>query len=583
MGNLSIDFIAAYENGTLLKAINEEVGNDWENTEAIAKELAKFHNEGRIDIISVFSDLKNDPNSEISFFDTRDVLEKAMIHIEAPIQKVMDLVLKLLVEAGQDFCATTIVNSYVEFCVIDSSRPEEALNLIENSVDRYSSLLLSTLVAGSKFDPEHYLKEGIRLSQHESWIIRCNAIFSLGVISDPESAESVESAISCLERSSAEETNDQVLGKLIASAFNLYKLRNEMKERLFRLIDNALSRGKDYSLHAATEIFGFSFSSIPDNLLGILLKNFLRVNPENEASIRYIDFGLKHLLKQDSSKGIDFLSNLLRINSDNLSIKAFGVTINELLKREKVILNSIITRWLQTGEICLCRAVNKIVSSVHGHDLKLKIIESELNPNDSNEIKFISRKAIGFLFYIPIAAASVIVSLMDYTDGNETEDYLLSLLYDPLLISYPGQVKDYLLEVVNLQPDEAKIPLKKILDKLDDYLRDFESTGEIPELYPSQSQREARHRRQNRQASELYREAEKRSVLFSLIPKSTILYGKRSIIYQYQTDGTTKRMETPLQSIETGVEIAQLGIFDPFYLDILLTSFRFEKKNEINY
>ena len=53
--------------------------------------------------------------------------------------------------------------------------------------------------------------------------IRKKAIYSLGRIQLPQDTEVCEPALACLELSISKETDDQLLGILVESAFSLYK------------------------------------------------------------------------------------------------------------------------------------------------------------------------------------------------------------------------------------------------------------------------------------------------------------------------------------------------------------------------
>ena len=57
---------------------------------------------------------------------------------------------------------------------------------------------------------------------------------------------------------------------------------------------------------------------------------------------------------------------------------------------------------------------------------------------------FIAHKAIGYFFMKPVTAASVVISLMRVAPNDEVLDELGKLLLNPLLMNYPGSVRQYL-------------------------------------------------------------------------------------------------------------------------------------------
>jgi hypothetical protein len=166
---------------------------------------------------------------------------------------------------------------------------------------------------------------------------------------------------------------------------------------------------------------------------------------------------------------------------------------------------------------------------------------------------------------------------MRHTSDDETLKQLNTLLFEPLLLNFPGKVKDYLIRRADSESGKTKTAIETTIKIFKDYLDDLKSTGVIPELHPPQTQRDAYQRHFSRLMSESLKEAEKESVFFSLVSKSVLLYGRKSIDYVYRPDGQSTRMETPLQSHGTEIEFPRLENIDPFGLDYMLRVFRVEQ------
>lgn len=489
----------------------------------------------------------------------------------------MCCVFHLVHEAGQDMAAGTLFDSFIDFCAAEPSRPEESLRHIESSIDQYADLLTPTIVAGARIDVRHYINEAIRLSEHENIEIRKRAIFSIGRIQYPQDTNLCESALACLEFIGTKETDDNLLGNLIKSAFSLYKHDKSQVERIIGLISSALSKGGDYALHAASELFGFDFNELPEVLLDALLKHLRCVRPQNKGTLDNIDYGLIRLInREDPTKGIEFLEAVLVSNSDDASMDIFDSVIQGLRKNNKV-LNKLMTRWFLRGDRILCEGIRAVVNNARDDNMLLQIDPSELVSMEPLHIVFLARKTIGYLFFNPITAASVIISMMHHTNDDETLQQLGTLLFDPLLLNFSGKVKGYLIKQVESEPGEAKTTIETALKAFDEYLDDLKSTGGILELHPSQAQRDAHRRHFFRLMSESFKEVEKKSVLLSLVSKSVLLYGRKSINYVYDIDGKSNRMEVPLHSHGTEMEIPRLQIIDPFGLDYMLRIFRAEQ------
>ena len=120
--------LAGYRAGNFLETVFSCLTADHEEREKVALELAALHNDGILDVVAAFEELKNHNPNGPDFFLTRHVFEETLPHLTAPVPSVMRCVLQLHREAGRDLAAGTILDGLIGFCAKDSSRPEEALN-----------------------------------------------------------------------------------------------------------------------------------------------------------------------------------------------------------------------------------------------------------------------------------------------------------------------------------------------------------------------------------------------------------------------------------------------------------------------
>ncbi len=164
--------VESFKSGDLLETVYAGLRSDRTDQDDLALELAALHNQGLIDVVAAFAGLKNTSTTGADFFLTRDVFQKALPHVNAPVASVMRCVLHLCREAGQDMAAGWIIEGFVGFCIEESSRPRDALNEIEANPDMFAELLVATLVAGSRIDNPHYLAEAIRLCEDKNIELR---------------------------------------------------------------------------------------------------------------------------------------------------------------------------------------------------------------------------------------------------------------------------------------------------------------------------------------------------------------------------------------------------------------------------
>ena len=576
MGDLKNELTQSYKAGTLLQTIYDSARTERDGRDALVVQLVALHNEGVVDIVSAFSSFENRPDHGIDFFPTRRLFEKALPEIEAPVGAVMRCVHHLYREAGRDLMAGTILESFVAFCAKSSARPRQALKEIEDD-PALLDFLTPTLVAGSRIEPERYLAETVRLARDKCAEVRKRAVFALGRLERLETSALLESVFESLERTIAEEDDDEILGSAVRSLSSLMRQDETSYERVATLVDRALTKGGDYARHAASALFGFDTLKLQPKLLDALIAHLLRVNPEKTGTLENLDFGIAHLLeKGDQEKGSDFLERLLLASPDKLCLKPFD-SVTAAILGDTALRNRLVTRWLLRGEPVLCEAVRALITGVHGSPIELELDPDELEPADMLHIVFAARKAIGYLFFKPVSATSFVVSLMHLAPDDERLAALGQLLFDPLLINYTGEALEYVERRAAGGSERVAKALNNAIKQVEGYLEDLRAVGDIRELQPGVAQREAYHRYHSRLLAEAYKEAEKKSVFLNIVHKSVLLYGRKLIAYVYGPDGQAHRTEIPLHAHTTEVEVPRGERIDPFGLDYMLRVFRAER------
>lgn len=130
MSDIKHDLLKAFEKGDFLKVVYEKTSAERENRQNLSDELIMLHNEGLIDVVAGFRILQNRSETGVDFFLTRHVFEKILPDLDASVLPVMECVLHLVNEAGQDMTAGLLFSPYIDFCALNSFRPEEALSFI---------------------------------------------------------------------------------------------------------------------------------------------------------------------------------------------------------------------------------------------------------------------------------------------------------------------------------------------------------------------------------------------------------------------------------------------------------------------
>ena len=240
------------------------------------------------------------------------------------------------------------------------------------------------------------------------------------------------------------------------------------------------------------------------------------------------------------------------------------------------LLSRVTTRWLLNGAPALCESVRSIVGKSHNDNLPTDIDATELKMKDFIHMVFVARKTIGYLFMNPITATSILISLMRLAHDDKTLECLGELLFDPLLINYPGNVLEYVEAQARQETEKVKETLDKALAELAAYLDTLSAVPVLAALHPSQAHREAYSRYTGELFAALRQEAEKHSVFRHLASKSTLLYGRKCINYVDGGGGPPHRVETPLTSYSGPREFPGMERLDEHGLNYMLHVFRAE-------
>lgn len=575
MEELRKKLINAHKQGNFLEIVYQTSRNLGNDRKSLGNEIAILHNEGAINAVAEFRQLSKDLKGT-DFFLTRSIFEDALPAIIAPVALVMDCVKHLVAEAGNDMAASWSITPFIKYCEADINRPKEVLRIAENGSEEWLDFIAPAIIAGSNLQLSEYVPIAITLTHHENLEVRIRAVFAIGKLNYCNNTSLLINALRALESIIKSDNNDRILGTAIKSAYSLYISDTNMEVDVIQLIKIVLTRKDDFVLQAASELFYFYNDKYPSALLDILLGALKSAKPQNKDTLANIENGLRYLVKSNlEEKAISFLENFLIQNKDDFSIKSFTNLINDLFCNHRSILNKIATRWFLSKKIPLCRAVMEIIQLAPGNDIILSADLSLLAEQPEGTCLFIAKKVIGWLFHSPTCCTSFIVSIIDISSSNEI-DQLTDLLFSPLLINYPGKAKKYLNSVLTSRSLRAQSMITKALAKLENYQKDLKTAKDIPELLPSQAQRETYNRHFYRQFEISYKEAQKNSIVKFIATELILLYGRKSICYIQDPNNQAHRVEIPLENFDHSIDIPNLDCIDPHGLDYMLRVFRFE-------
>lgn len=563
--------------GTLHRFIldNYERGNDIEDTGLLTLAV-DLHNNDTLNLLSVLTPEALRDATGFHFFTLQQFYCSAIPHLECEPKSLM-IAVSALVDAGGNDGAATLPNvAYRDWCAAKADRPATALALIEAGDADAKDYLSLTLEAGAKLDLREYMQRAIAYARNApQW--RMGALTALARFESGSATDLAHEALALLAGLVANECDDVIRMHILAATLGLHAgCPKKLHKKALAVMSKAVALRGEHVLHRCASALLSHGQELNDAMVEVLLAALEEVNPSNLGTINTLDVSLAKLVKAGKGQRVaEFLEVIFQTHPDELSFTQFDSVGYELTKNERALAEDMTVRWLMTGNQSLASHITSLLG-VSGRDAA--IFSVDIVPYELRDIEalFLARKAVGWFFFHPITAASLVICILRSVKG-EIAEKIGDLLFEPLLLNYSGDLRDHLVGRIKGPKDRAKPHIRRAVAKLDAYLDDLRAVGFIKELAPSESERLIERKQQNERMRQIQKQAEQSSVLLSLVSKSIILHGNGSIGYQRGSDGKLHRHAMKMGGFRTSWEAPRLQSIDPFGVERQLRQFRSER------
>ncbi len=521
-----------------------------------------LHNKGDIDLVAVATTAAFAAINGHSFFAAQHQYCVAIPKLQTDATTLMACCSALVKQAGSDGAAGEPYGAFQTWC---AANLDQAHSVVARARDGDAQAKEFVSFALRSTNDSDTAIQFVQCYSDERRIAGMHALRHMRYAD----AAAAHSAVSVLEPFLASGTDDNVRVNALLAAFDILKMHPDMAIAA-RIVAAAIVDARPSMLFGLAQVIWLHQRLVDDAVLGQALATLQGLPPESSGAVRILDMALHNFVGTPrESLALDFLTERLR--GGMLNLENFGTTAHSLRRGDPERLYRLVVRWLLSGSSPLCNAANDLV----GVDRE-RAFHTTAAPLALSSVQhlFLCRKAIGYLFLKPVVCCSIIVSVLR-TSTPEVAEEITELLFDPLLLNYGGETKDYLKSLVETDP--AYPFVQKAMAKEEAFHKELDATGTIKELHPSEYQRDVvwqRTRDEMRGAQEL---AEKQSILINLVHRSTILYGKRSLTYVSDPDGNRRAVAIDLKSIGASFELPRHEILDPVGLDYMLRVFRVEK------
>ena len=390
---------------------------------------------------------------------------------------------------------------------------------------------------------------------------------ALGRIPIDDSSKAQEATLVLQPYLSAED--DNLRANALFAAFDVLKKHNDF-EKASSFVEAAAKEPGPATLHSLANIIWLHHKLLSQQAIQTALNALQSVQSDHKGTFGILDIGLHQLLGTASGPMVlDFLTAKLR--DEQITLEDFRTTASELTRNNPQRLYGIVVRWLLSGSMALCENVAHLIPFDDNRPFDTNVASVELT---SAKQAFLCRKAIGFLFTRPVTCCSILVSVLRSGD-KDAADEATDLLFEPMLVNYSGNAVNYLKEIT--AGDPAYLAVHQALERHRAYFSGLEATAAIKELHPSDYERDVVRQRSYDEMCAAQKAAERQSVLLSAVHRSTLLYGKRSLTYVLDSDGSRRAVALDLKSVGVSFEMPRHEVLDPVGLDLMLRIFRVEK------
>lgn len=556
-----------YHSGTLLAAIFGKLQSGFREN-SVVSECARMHNRGEIDLLSLVKDPEFSEIETHLFFAGQYFYCKVIPQLLATPQAMMACVKALVEQGGNDLAANQPNAAFREWCAVDLSRAIAVIDSAEVGDPLASKFMTLALTAGDMIERAISVVEKYRDER------RVSAVAALGRMNYTD-LNSARSALDALRQALDDQADDILCANVLSAALGIVEKAGPEAVAVAEDIVKAgcAVPGPQTQYCCARGLWAHP-SSINATILTSMFEALSSINPEHKGILEELDMGLRSMLDTTfSEQAINFVEKVFGLADGRLTLADFPNFGHDLITGSRDRIHGTLVKWMLSGDRILCDGFANLLRGREKNDqfFDLEIYGYELTPVQKT---FLCRKAIGYFFYQPVIAASIIVAILRDCD-DDVASAVSELLFDPLLINYGGEIRDYLDGISEADPAFKSVQVA--LGSASQYLSELHSIGVIKELHPSEHQRQIERMRLQEQSRQIHKQAEEQSLFRNLVHRSVLLYGRRSLMYVGLPGEARRPIEMELHAHSFSFEMPRMEVVDPDGLDYMLRVFRAER------
>lgn len=503
------------------------------------------------------------------FFLVQHVLCDLIPHLNVDQDVLLAFIGRLLDVGGNDLAAGAPSTAFGEWTKKNAVRSSKVYKAARNGDNLALRQLFTVLVMNAD------IEEGLIFAQAHEREAKLAALSALGTM---ELGDRYGEVLDTLLQGASSDDEDIALRSLEAG-YSAAAQREALAPVGFdEQLERALQTRSSFAIHLATNLLWMHRAGLTENALNLCLDAAADVDPDSAGTISHLDHAAYQLVSVGhAKKAIFLLSELFDRSKGRITFDAFQSTYHALQNAGSDVLGSAVVYWLLNGSVHTHQCLASEVCGPCNDNPPFSIPTSSLPLNSSDQL-FLCRKAIGWFFIDPLAAVAIPLAVVRY-GSPDIKNAVLDLMYDPLLVSYGGKLKEYLERHV-AAGGESALDVVELLARKTELQDAMEGIERLVELHPSEMQRETEHIHWHEQTERSTQQGGRKSIFDDLITKQYILYGRSSLTQIHTGEGTTHLTRTEMQSFSVSSELPLLSIVDSVGLDHMLAHFRLERREK---
>ncbi|MEP1521286.1 hypothetical protein [Ascidiaceihabitans sp.] len=539
--------------------------------------LSAYKDEKVIEAIAVAASKRNrlvndDDHSVLSrlegskFFEVQSILCEVIPLLETEPTELIELVQALVDHGGADLAANQPNVAFRQWCEADLGRADDVLQLAKDGNEQAQSYLVFALQAKGDFEEAI---ECIARTEEE----RTAGVLALSRMQLDE----VQVSISLKKVIALALVEDiKTSCGITRAAYDIAtKSHNVERDELLPLLDKLFASEDPVVVHLAASLLNWHQRAMNGAETNKCLEKIATVDAKNKGTIDEIDMALTKLIESGEVRAASFAAHaIVKRSKGAIDVDSLDSFFHKLTNGSSAQLAQLTLDWLSLGSFFPCAVLNGAISEINQTEPAFPVSEIPL-PKTANEQIFLCRKAIGYLFTHPMTAAAFSVAVL-MRGHDDAKQHMAELLFDPLLLSYSGALKDWL-EAFAKDHEISRPSIEEALRRAQVVWDDCQGAREVVELEPSENARALVYFQKMEEYERTRDESGRRSIFADLFTTQHLLYGDRSAFNIMTSADSLEQKIMPFSEISISSELPK-GIFvDPIGLDMMLDQFRHER------